>query len=154
VSLERQDILDTLIARLLTHSDAPMVTKDVRKRATLNYYPAIFVVPGADEIVGVRGARAPKFLREWTIGVVSFIQGTTGEEAPDELETFQEEVKNVIYFDETRKIGNYGAGIREQMMLQPEYPPKGNNTIAGGIVFLVQYAEDTGRMYEPVAPTT
>lgn len=153
MSIERDDIITTLVSRITNHADDPMVSRDWKKRATLEHFPTVFVVPRQDDIIKTIGLKPHRCIRNWHISVVSFVEGADGETAPDHLESFQDEVRRVIYEDEHRRIGSYGAGIREVATSQVVFPPIGNNVVAQEIIFLVDYVEDTGKLTTPVSPT-
>jgi|GEM_PF-5811802 len=143
--IEREDIIEALIARLATHSAEPMVSRDWRKRATLEYFPTIFIVERKDDVV--RTENKLRAQREWIVSLVSIIAGSTGEAASAELSTFQRELIKLVFTNQSRTIGNYGGMIRIVAYSQVVFPPIGNNTVAQEIVFRVNYIEDSSRLF-------
>lgn len=147
MSVEKENALTALGDRIAGMAAAPMVTRDLSKRATLSQFPAVFIVEGDDEIV--ESHKRPDGIihtRHFTVASVAFIEGTTGELAPVELSTFQDALRLATYADQNRKLGDYGAGIYEQSASHVAFLKIGNNVVAQATIWKIVYKEHTGRL--------
>jgi hypothetical protein len=151
MALEKEDIVLDLITRLWTHPDNPIVTEDWSKAATLEHFPTVFVIERDDEVVNLAGLT---YGRECYVSTVSFVEGHSSESAPAHLRAFQKQLRQTVYKDRLRKIGQYGGGIREFKASQILHPPMGNNIVAQEIIWRIIYKEDVVRVFEvDVVPT-
>lgn len=146
--VEREDFLTDLETRLTAHSAEPIVTRDVSKLGILDFFPQIFIVQHPDNVTSNEDGRRIRNKRKALIAIVCLVQGTDGETAPTELATFEDEMKRLVYQDGKRRLGNYGAGIREVAMSAIEYPAIGNYAVARATIFRVDYIEDVTQLFE------
>lgn len=143
--IERELIITELLTRLRAIDGVSLVTRNWRKHATLDKFPAVFVLERPDEVEEDRGRPTPLYRREWKISLVTVYSGTTEEKAPSELAEFQKIVKKAIYKDQKRKIVN--AALSEGHTSQVVFPKIGNNAVAQEMVFKINYIEDVSRLF-------
>lgn len=143
--IEREEIISELMARLGTVTGLVLATRNWRKHATIDRFPAVFVIERPDEVVEDRGRPTPLYRRDWRISLITVLSGSTEEKAPSELAEFQKLVKEAIYKDQKRKIVN--AALSEVHTSQVVFPKIGNNAVAQEIVLKVNYIEDVSRLF-------
>lgn len=148
MTIEAEDIVLDLVSRIVDHTDEPIVTRDVNKRANIPSFPIVFVVEGEDEVLK-RFDRPTGTIadRQIPIATVSFIEASSGEAAAGELALFQQELIRRVYKDQRRRIGQYGGGIRELRASAKFFPKVGTFAIAQAIFWQAFYKEDSARLF-------
>ncbi len=145
--IEREDIIEELIERLVQHEQEPIVTRDLKKLVRCDNFPTIVVAELKDDVMKPHSRERIAYDRHWNVSLVSHIQGTTGEKAASEMALFQQELKRCVYSDGMGGIGQYGAHFLE-LATSGIIPLKvGNNAIAQEIVLRVMYREEVDRNF-------
>jgi len=95
---ERETILQHLVTILEYVTDAAFVSRDYGLviAGQIQEHPAIFVVDMGDTVDDPENTRMSN-QRTLTVGIVSVVEGTTREDAAEEMATFQREVKKALY---------------------------------------------------------
>jgi len=145
--IEREDIIEELIGRLVLHDSDPVVTRDLKKLVRCDNFPTIVVVELKDDVRKPHSRERISYDRDWNVSLVSHIQGTTGEKAAGEMALFQQELKRCIYSDGMGGVGQYGAHFLEVATSGIVPLKAGNNAIAQEIVLRVMYREEIDRNF-------
>jgi hypothetical protein len=116
--------------------------------------PLILVVEQPDEVLETKmsGGRTI-YTRRGFISTVSFITAAEEELKAPVMRAFQANLRKVVYQNQRRRIGNYGAGIREKRISQRQYLQAENMITAQEIIWQVDYKEDVSRLFEDILPT-
>lgn len=145
--IEREDILNDMVTRLHEIPGVRLVTRNFRKAGTLNEFPSVFVVDLGDSVDEFSSRNAVNNKKRMRVGIVSIIQGSTEESAPQEMSAFQGQVQKQIYqYNQT--IGTtYKGSIHETNTSALVFPPIGNKVVAQAIEFEIMFVEDIRRLF-------
>lgn len=145
--IERESILNDIVIRLQDIDAVKLVTRNFRKTASLAEFPSIFIVDLGDTVDESSSRNSVNNKRRFKIGIVSIIQGSSEESAPQEIASFQSQVKKKIYQNNMTVGTTYRGSIHETDTSVLTFPPIGNNTVAQAIEFEILYAEDIRRLF-------
>lgn len=144
MSDSRETILSTLQKYLwgITWKTAPpaLVTRNMRWAVDVEKLPAVFILSFPDEVLVQpnRGKGVPQTrTRNWEIGVASFIEGSTPELAPTEIESFQELVMAAV----NSAAEELKCQILETQADHVLFPEDENTTIGQALWFRITYTE-------------
>jgi len=140
---ERERILQTIKAHLREVAGIAVVTRSLRKAASINEMPSVTLIDLGDKVDGQ--SIGPFVTRTTHIGLSILYHGSSEEKAPEELASFQDDVRQVMFSDELRQaIGSsvkacfYETGVSEL-----SYPRDTSGKIVGQkISFDVIYVAD------------
>lgn len=148
--MEREHILQYIRTVLKERLGAPVVvTRNLRKAATIKELPAVFVVDNGDDVLEADAGPIAK--RRMRIDIESVFQGSTEEKAPEEFAQFQLEIRRALYGEECKRIvgTTYTGSIYETGMSGIELPKTmGPRAAAQRISFDVLYLEDVRRLFD------
>jgi hypothetical protein len=148
--MEREHILQYIRAVLKEHLGASVVvTRNIRKAATIKELPAVFIIDNGDEVLEMDGGPIAK--RRMRIDIESVFQGSCEEKTPEEFAQFQIEIRKALYGPECgRTVGTTFTGsIYETGISGIELPQTmGPRAAAQKTGFDVLYLEDIRRLFD------
>ena len=134
----RETILSTIQSELwqIEWNDAPipLVERNLRRMATidqiaddLSAFPTLFIVPLPDkkEQTTRHTSDEVNTERSWSIGIAIFLQGSTEDEAPLEIEAFGELVDQAMF----RAGDKLRCGVHDGDIDEILYPECGNSLV-------------------------
>lgn len=145
--MERESIITSLRTKLRTTPGVAVVTRNLRKAATVTECPAIFIMDlGDDEAQATSGARSKQNMN---LGFGVIYKGTTEEKAAEEMSAFRQQILKVLFgVDGNRKVDDtYGGLLFEAGLSQLYFPKDMASTIVGQVMhFTVLYSRDLTRI--------
>jgi hypothetical protein len=138
---ERENIILTLQSNLWkTCTGVKLVARNLRMLINLQHFPAVFIRDLGDDVIKPL-SRPREYERAWTISLISIVQGTTEDSAPQQLATFQELVINAVH-KTGLYIGTTYKGYVKPVHIEPlSFPTIGNMTVSQAMQFEIFYIE-------------
>lgn len=146
--MEREAILVWLRTILRENTSAAIVTRNMRKAASIKELPAIFILDFGDEIAKDNGGPYVQKIMRIALGMV--VQGVTEETAPEAMSNFLQQIRLAIYGDPpTRTVGDvYKGSFYETGESELLFPEETSKLVAKRLNCNVLYAEDIRRLSE------
>ncbi|MDQ7785750.1 MAG: hypothetical protein RDU20_22910 [Desulfomonilaceae bacterium] len=142
---ERERILHTIKAHLREIPGMAVVTRSLRKAASVNEMPSVALIDLGDKTVGEPFGPLVTKLARIKLSVV--YHGTSEEKAPEEIGSFSDDIRGVMLGDELRHaIGTtVRACLYETSVSEIFYPRETSGKIVRQeIDFEVMYVADLG----------
>ena len=147
--VEREHILEYLRSTLKESLGASVtVTRNLRKAASVTNVPAVFLVDGGDEVM--ERASGPISKKRMHLGISTFFQGSTEENAAAELAEFEKEILKALYGEQiTRNVGTtYVGSLYQTKLSELSFPEDTSPRVVNRkMSFEILFVEDIRRLF-------